>query len=314
MDTHESPANVTYRNQFIDRYFGYELLAHRWYSITKQQNDTMIENGEIEVTNNGYGYEINGEIHVEYHVDTHISFQEACASLQYGDNLSIRKPDGKKKTMIFGQDEYIFKQYAFTNSAWTLPNGTKALIPKDEGQGVMISAFCSRELGYGPPLTPQSLAAINRSRKGNKYSDEKAAVSMNGKADKKELTTSPFVTELEYGQNKEGYWSYYQMVLQLEDCIDVLKWAYPDFDFIFLFDHSNGHDRFQPDGLNMKKVSSKYGGKQPVMRSSLLSSKDFFGPYHTPSYPLQVGYTQLMQFTENDPGPCYLSEAIRVAK
>ena len=41
------------------------------------------------------------------------------------------------------------------------------------------------------------------------------------------------------------------MVIQLEDCIDVLKVQFPDFDVVVLVDHSNGRNRLQPDGLNM---------------------------------------------------------------
>ena len=55
------------------------------------------------------------------------------------------------------------------------------------------------------------------------------------------------------------------MVIQLEDCIDVLKERFPDFDFDFvvLVDHSISHDRLQPDGLNMNKILVRYGDKQP---------------------------------------------------
>jgi hypothetical protein len=40
------------------------------------------------------------------------------------------------------------------------------------------------------------------------------------------------------------------MVLQLEDCIDCLTMLHPVFDYLFLFDHSCGHDQQQEDGLN----------------------------------------------------------------
>ena len=73
------------------------------------------------------------------------------------------------------------------------------------------------------------------------------------------------------------------MVLQLEDCVDVLKWMYPDFDFIFLFDHSNGHDQIQPG------ISICFGGQQPCMRDTLLNSPTMFGPFHTPNHELQLG-------------------------
>ena len=49
-----------------------------------------------------------------------------------------------------------------------------------------------------------------------------------------------------------------------------------------------------------------HAGKQPIMRSSLLTS-DHFGPYHNASFPLQPGMLQHMQYQSNDPGPCYLS-------
>jgi hypothetical protein len=67
-------------------------------------------------------------------------------------------------------------------------------------------------------------------------------VSKKGTALKKDLKHSPFVVEFEYGANNEGYWSYEHMVLQLEDCVDCLQVLAPQFDYLFLFDHSCGHD------------------------------------------------------------------------
>ncbi len=57
----------------------------------------------------------------------------------------------------------------------------------------------------------------------------------------------------EYGANQDGYWNYQHMVLQLEDCVNVITTIYPQFDFVFLFDHSSGHDKQREDGLNIKK-------------------------------------------------------------
>ena len=49
----------------------------------------------------------------------------------------------------------------------------------------------------------------------------------------------------EYGnsENKEGYWSYENLVLKMEDYLDCLKVLYPSFDFIFIFDHLCGYDQ-----------------------------------------------------------------------
>ena len=216
--------------------------------------------------------------------------------------------------MILGQDEVIVKQFLFSLLAWTLPDGSRPLIPKDEGLGLMISAFTCRELGFAHTIPDDILKIVNRKRAKTKYSDESAATKLFGTPTKTSLTTSPFIRQLEYGQNKEGYWTYDHMVIQLEDCIDVLQTQFPDFDFIFLVDHSNGHDRLQPDGLNLNKISVRYGGKQPIMRNTKLTSPNLFGPFHTKEYALQLGDTQIMQFSDTDPGPCYYNDHERSTK
>jgi hypothetical protein len=42
------------------------------------------------------------------------------------------------------------------------------------------------------------------------------------------------------------------MVLQLEDCVGVIMHLYPEYDYLFLYDHSSGHDKQREDGLNVK--------------------------------------------------------------
>ena len=51
----------------------------------------------------------------------------------------------------------------------------------------MISAFTSRDLGFGSPeITQEKLDQINESRKGKKYEDEDAAIYVHGDVFKKE--------------------------------------------------------------------------------------------------------------------------------
>jgi hypothetical protein len=76
---------------------------------------------------------------------------------------------------VFGQDECIVKQYLFTQKSWNGPNREQALIPKDDGLGVMMSAFVSREFGFGMELTTEQLQRVNTKRLGQKYKDEIAA-------------------------------------------------------------------------------------------------------------------------------------------
>jgi len=154
------------------------------------------------------------------------------------------------------------------------------LVPKDEGQGVMVSAFQSREFGFGFVMSPEQLQQVNNARRGKKYKDEEAAISRLGTAYKKDLLKSPFIKEFEYGASNEGYWCYDHMVLHFEDVVDCLITLYPQYDYLFLFDHSCGHDKQREDGLNVQKMSKLYGGKQPIMRNTVLTKEEgFLGPY-----------------------------------
>ena len=123
---------------------------------------------------------------------------------------------------MIGQDECIFKQYLFTHSHWALPDGTTPPMPKEEGQGVMLSSFVSREFGYGMELTPAQLEHVNEYRRGQHYLDVEAAMEVYKKTEKPILTSSPFVSYFHYGSNYEGYWNYNTMVLQFEDVVDTL--------------------------------------------------------------------------------------------
>ena len=57
----------------------------------------------------------------------------------------------------------------------------------------MFTAFVSRELGFGRPLSEKELATINVARQGKRYLDEKAAQEINKTLDKPPLTDTPFV-------------------------------------------------------------------------------------------------------------------------
>ena len=224
VDTHNKPENVEYRRNFIKRYAEYELRSYRWISIEEWEYNKMVKNKELQ-KGMGYRYVKDKITYYECHVDCHEKFQERCAILPFGGQLSVRKDPNKKPIMMLGQDECINKQFTFSPASWTLPNGKKPLLPKDEGAGVMISAFTSRELGYGPvELTQDQLDKVNSIRRGRNatYSDQDAAISLFGTAVKPKLTKSPFVFWLDYGANAEGYWNYERMVIQLEDCVDVL--------------------------------------------------------------------------------------------
>jgi hypothetical protein len=64
------------------------------------------------------------------------------------------------------------------------------------------------------------------------------------------------------------------MVLHFEDVVDCLITLYPQYDYLFLFDRSCGHDKQREDGLNIQKMSKLYGGKQSIMRDTVLTKEE----------------------------------------
>ena len=80
--------------------------------------------------------------------------------------------------------------------------GTRKILPKDKGLGVMINTFQSREFGFGKPMTPEELEGVNKTREGKKYIDSEAAMLKRGSDKKQPLTKSPLLVEFEYGARK----------------------------------------------------------------------------------------------------------------
>jgi hypothetical protein len=307
VDGHEKPATVEYRWAFCKRYLVYEQCMHRWIQVPEHVANELQGKGEV-TKGSGYKYTSDdGLAMVEYHTDavTRTSIKPEWITTNLGGNLSIRKPPNMKPLILFGHDECIFKQFTMPGKQWYGPNRETYIVPKDDGMGIMISAFQSREFGFGMPLTSNQLQQVNATRLGRKYKDERAAIDTRKDKEqgfKQPLTESPFVREFEYGANsEEGYWTYQHMVLQLEDCVDVLNVLFPQYDFLFLFDHSCGHDRQREDGLSVAKMSKYYGGAQRRPRDTTIKQAKGYLGSHSPV--LKVGDVQSMCFTANDTGP-----------
>lgn len=76
---------------------------------------------------------------------------------------------------------------------------------------------------------------------------------------------------------------------------------YPQFDYVFLFDHSCGHDKQRDDGLNVDNMAKGYGGKQSrLCNTNILAKSGFIGDFKAT---LEPGSVQIMKYTEKDKGP-----------
>ena len=64
------------------------------------------------------------------------------------------------------------------------------------------------------------------------------------------------------------------MVLQLEDCANIIKVFHPGIYLIILFDHSCGHGKGIEDWSNLMKMNSEYGGEQREMYPTKIIMED----------------------------------------
>jgi hypothetical protein len=244
VDRHERPNVVFHRNEFCMQYLAkLEPRTYRWLQLTQQAAEQYkVEKKILDDGNHGYQYmSEEGVPMVEFHVDDHEFLHDVAEEMGFGlfgGNLSVRKSPDVRPLMIFGQDESAYSQFLFGNRQWVGPKGQRPLLPKTNGLSIMVSAFQSRETGFGVDIDRIQMDEINAARTGQCYADKEAAMAIKGQATKKDLTQSPFVVYFELGANNEGYWTYNHMAIQFEDCLDCLKVLYPHFDFAFLFDHS----------------------------------------------------------------------------
>jgi hypothetical protein len=97
---------------------------------------------------------------------------------------------------------HIFSQFSFNSMQWVGPSGERLLLPKNDGIGVMVSAFQSREFGWGMDITDEQMVRINDKRMGEEYFDAVAANDVNGTSRKPQLTMLPFICLFEFGGGK----------------------------------------------------------------------------------------------------------------
>ena len=314
VDGHERQDVLVRRNEFCKEYLTkWEPRCHRWIQVTKEKVEKWRGEKTVPFQFNdkakGYSYlSPDGVEMVEYHVDDHDFLHEVADEMGFGimgGNVSERRPPMSKPVIIFGQDECVFNQFLLSGKQWVGPDGHRALLPKTDGMGLMLSAFQSRETGFGMKLSALQLDEINESRRGKNYVDLDAAMAINGQAMKKDLKESPFVVYFELGSNNEGYWTYNHMAIQFEDCVDCLKVVYPHFDFAFLFDHSQGHAKKLPNGLDAYSMNKGFGGVQPQMRESTIKQHNGYLGSHPLT--INVGEIQSFTFKSTDDGPFWMS-------
>ncbi|CAM9660150.1 unnamed protein product [Ectocarpus sp. 12 AP-2014] len=342
-DGHEKKDVVVYRGKYIDVKRKLALRQPLWVRV---QRDTLtpeelqrldgIKGPAEDFCAEVYDCVVEGREWIEFHVDLlrdngsvdrfdalraelgpeggHFSVRfEEAAALPCEHFHTPAKCKCNRKVRHIGQDESVYKTYAREGKEWVV-QGVRGLRKKTEGPGEMVSAFQDERHGFGLPLTDDVLQAVNARRK------EKG---------KEVLTRSPGLRFLQYGKNKDGYWGYDEFKEQIEDVLDVLDVVEPDMQVVVEIDHSSGHTRQREDGLHVGNMNVKYGGKQKVLRDTVMT-EGCLGPEEAKMYlsngkwsteftegaevydmKLKVGDTQTSTFAAGSPPPFYEWDAPR---
>ena len=81
---------------------------------------------------------------------------------------------------------------------------------------------------------------------------------------------------MEYGANKEGYWTSDKFLQQMEKAVKIADLKYPKsegYKITWIFDNSSCHNAYSQDALVAMHMNAKCGGKQPCMRDTMWKGK-----------------------------------------
>jgi hypothetical protein len=95
----------------------------------------------------------------------------------YKDMVStVPKPTNTRQNPTVKRSIPVELVLAKAKTTWTMPDGQKPIIPKDEGLGVMVSGIVSRKFGFGLKVSHEDLQKVNKYRANKSYSDVLAAM------------------------------------------------------------------------------------------------------------------------------------------
>jgi hypothetical protein len=156
--------------------------------------------------------------------------------------IRLEEDEEKKELVLIFHDESIFN----TNEGQTWMRGESerpAILPKTKGSGIMVSDFVEEYGGY-LKLSPEELDDAK-----SKYPNIEIAA--------RRL--------LEYGAEKEGYWTSDSFMGQIRNAANIADVKYgATHTIVWLFDQSSCHRKFDDLALQSSKILVKDGGPRRV--------------------------------------------------
>ena len=170
------------------------------------------------------------------------------AKVALPEDLDPPRPEVLAKTIVLFHDETTFQANDYERTQW----GTKddhMLVPKSRGAGIMISDFISEEGGYLCLTDDEFAAGLDKYPQLKQFARR----------------------SIEYGENRDGYWTSERFLEQLKDSTQIVECKYPreqGYKVIWIFDHSSCHGAYADDALLASRMNAKPGGKQTKLRDT----------------------------------------------
>ena len=142
----------------------------------------------------------------------------------------------ERKIFIF-HDESIFNAYDDQKVQWGRSD-MQTIRPKGKGSGIMVSDFVEENMGFLNFLDDSGKKNIAR-------------------------------VLLEYGQNREGYWTSEKFLQQMDHAVTIAKSKYPGAQIIWIFDNSSCHNAYADNALIAAHMNANPGGKQHCLRDTV---------------------------------------------
>ena len=129
---------------------------------------------------------------------------------------------------------------------------TPVIQPKTKGSGIMVSEFVDNHNGH------------------LQLTDEEYAVAKVSDPDMQSARVF-----LEYGAEREGYWTSEKFMHNFRSAVKIKKNKYPAISYTvcWIFDQSSCHKAYAEDALNAKRMNLRPGGAQPQMRDIIWAGK-----------------------------------------
>ena len=245
-------------------------------------------------------WELEGNV-IEFSIDALSEIEFQALGHRFGGNWSRREmPEVSEvgiaegeRILLFLQDEVVFKTNDDRAHGWRKDGLNNHRRKKSEGQGLMVSAFCSESLGF-MQFTNAEMRELE-----DIYQEEFTLTRSLPRLMHLEEIAGTSIATHQYGKNFDCYWNNSKVLQHTKEFLRCARYRLQEdnVNILILYDWSSGHAAMAEDGLVASKMKWKFGGQQPRMHDAII--RDYYPNANDPRL-RHVGSRQSMVFKKGE--------------